>query len=121
MCEGRIDLYNWDLKISNEYNFCCAISPGHYRSFIDHWGSIPNIEHDTIDLYDGNRLYHIEQYYNGDCKTTVSVLNLDPEGRVYHNEGTSAKSSFVFSKLFDYSQTTREKILNRVKMILVFQ
>lgn len=89
-----------------------------------HWDGPPRIEYENIIIYEGRRKYDITQFYdplNIAGKTEILVFDVDAENRVVDNKDKKP-SKFVYDKrLFDLSNTNREKILNRVQTILVFQ
>lgn len=69
-------------------------------------------------MYERKHKYEITQYE--DNRTEILVLDVDPENRVIDNKEKVAPL-FRFPKhLFDFKNTTKEKVLNRVKTILVF-
>lgn len=119
MCHGQIDLVDWTVKQpGRKYNFCCVNDWEHYRIFFIHWESVINfIEYETAVVYEGRHKYEITQQNN---ETHLLIYKVDAENRVIDENEPNA--NFVYDKhLFDFSKTNREKIVNRVKTILVFQ
>lgn len=132
LCQSKIDITDWRLdKSDKSYNFCCVANQMHYRIFFVHWEPIYLIEYETVVIYEGKYEYFIHQYDkdasdlgsirrgNKFDKTDIIVTAVDVEGNVIGNGDMK-----IFSypkKLFDFSNTTRDKVLNRLKTILVFQ
>jgi hypothetical protein len=121
-------MMDWNSKSEDrKYNFCCAADWQHYRLHFIHWDPPIRVEYENVILYVplGNDLeqYHrfsITQIYDTlrlTAKTDITILLVDPE---QHAIEEFPKVSYN-QKLFDFSQTNREKIANRMKTILVFQ
>jgi len=107
-------------QLGRKYNYCCANNWEHYRILFVHWVVAPKIEYETVVVYEGRYEYLIHQYdNNGNNNIEIFVYEVDAENRIID---TKKPSKFSFNKkLFDFSRTNREKIVNRVKTILVFQ
>jgi hypothetical protein len=121
ICGGQIDLVGWKVKQpTRKYNFGCVANWEHYRFFFVHWEQPPRIEYETVTLYEGRHQYVIIQYdSNGDNNIEIFIYEVDAENRIID---TKKPSKFSYSKkMFDFAHTNREKIVNRVKTILVFQ
>jgi hypothetical protein len=100
------------------YNYCCVKDWEHYRIYLVHWQPPIIIEYEAVIIYDGKYKYQITQYRPSE--TRIVIWDIDAENRVIDLK--EKKTTFSFNKmLFDFSNTTKEKILNRVKTILVFQ
>lgn len=105
------------------HNFGCVYDPNHYGLYFVHWDLPIRIEKETAIVCDKSHQYEIEQtsYVSGQpfLSTKISMWDIDPEGRVVNS--TKVKD-FIFNKhLFDFAKSNKEKFLNRIKTILVFQ
>lgn len=120
ICKGQVDLLDWKQKGSRYiYNFCCVNEWEHYRLFFVHWEPVLRVEYETVVIYEGRHKYEITQF--GTNITEIQIFNVDPENRVIEDPQKKI-SKFSYPKhLFDFAQTNRDKILNRVRTILVFQ
>lgn len=120
MCHGQIDMYDGPSAAPFKFNYGCANDFRHYRIMFDSFASSGAIRYENILLYEGKHLFDVDQYISG--MTVVRMADIDPEGRIVANkEGLLYHSSLRFEKkLFDFQQTNREKILNRIKTVLVF-
>lgn len=102
-----------------KYNFCCVQNWEHYRNFFVHWEPVYRIEYETVVTYEGKYKYIVSQY--DDQRTEIIVCQVDPEGRAIDSK-EKKPTKFSYPKhLFDFAKTNREKLVNRVKTILVFQ
>jgi hypothetical protein len=124
ICGGQIDLLTYKKPISSKgNNFGCVVDQMHYAIFFVHWEAPIRIEKETVMLYEGTKLYEVKQehYFLGrpvPC-TDIYIKPVDLENRVLDN---IKPKHFHFNKLlFDFTKTNREKLLNRIKTILVFQ
>lgn len=119
ICQSRVDLLDWkDRSDGRKYNFCCSSSWEHYRCFFIHWEPVYRIEYETVVVYNGKHQYRITQ--SEDNKTEILTNEVDAENRVVDKRGGPGKILFNLH-LFDFSKTNREKLMNRLKTILVFQ
>jgi hypothetical protein len=106
---------DWKIKYSiKKYNFCCVNNWEHYCLYLVHWEPIIRIEYEKIIVYEGRYKYEI---IRDDNCTKIFSSNVDIENNVLNN----AKLYSSDKKLFDFSNTNKEKLLNRIKTILVFQ
>lgn len=105
-------------ELQKIFNFCCANNWEHYHLWFEHWEPALLIIDEQVIIYEGNHKYIIYQE-NDNNKTEMYIYKIDPEGNLIGN--VNPKRLFFNRKLFDFSQTNREKIVNRVKTILVFQ
>ena len=119
-------MMDWSAKSQyRTHNFCCATNWEHYALFFDLKYPPYHVAHETVMIYDGSHKYHICQMYDQfafAAATEIRALDVDPEGRTI--DAPKTKSDLLYSadkKLFDFGQTDREKILNRIKTILTFQ
>ncbi len=133
VCKSQIDLFQAKKKDGN--NFACVQDYTHYAIFLVHWEQPLRIESEDVRVYKGKYLYDIKQhhYLPGNnhfglgpgfgplrCdKTTIIVREIDKEFRII--EKLEAKSFEYDKVLFDFQNTSEQKIINRVKTILVFQ
>ena len=120
LCKARIDLLDWkDVSDGRKYNFCCSSNWEHYRNFFVHWQPVIYIEYETVVIYEGHRKYHLTQY--DDNRTEIFIYDVDAENRIIDDKDKKKPVFRYDKKLFDFSNTNQEKIINRVKTILVFQ
>lgn len=124
ICGGQIDLLSYNKPTSRKgNNFGCVVDQMHYALFFVHWEDPVRIEKEVVWLYEGTYLYEVvqEHYFLGRPipGTDIYMKPVDPEHRVLDN----VKPKYLhFNKiLFDFTKTNREKLLNRIKTILVFQ
>lgn len=117
VCGSQIDLLDWKLpNTERRYNFCCAADWEHYRLFFIHWEPVLRIEYETVVLYEGHKQYWINQYEDG--KAEIFLSKVDAENRLIDSPQTPI---FVSNKkLFDFSHISREKMIHRIKTIIVF-
>jgi YHS domain-containing protein len=120
ICQSGIDLLDWkDRSDGKKYNFCCSSNWEHYRNFFVHWEPVFRVEYETVVVYEGKHKYQVTQYE--DNRTEIFIFKVDPEGRVA-DFGREPPAKFAYPKhLFDFTRTNRDKLVNRVKTILVFQ
>lgn len=118
VCKGQVDLMDYGNQTRNKkFNYCCVNNWEHYRLFFVHWEPVLRIEYEMVVLYEGRHQYSIWQFENN--STSIFISEVDAENRVLENVDAT---QFVYNKkLFDFSQTNREKLINRAKTILVFQ
>lgn len=69
-------------------------------------------------MYEGKHQYHLTQY--DDNRTELFVYDVDAENRILDVKDKKPFLARYSQKMFDFTNTTREKIINRVKTILVF-
>ena len=125
VCGGQIDLISYtklDRKPKDQ-NFSCVYDPEHYGVFLVHWEQPPRIEIEQATVYEGKHKFHVKQYYyfNGvqNQFTNIVIREVDPEHRVV--DKVMPKEFHYDKHLFDFKKTTRDKLVNRIKTILVFQ
>ncbi len=124
VCKGQIDLFDWAKPVSKKgNNFGCVYESKHYGLYFVHWEMPYRIEQEIVIVNDASHEYEIHQtsYVSGRpfLSTQIRMWDIDPEGRVI---SSSEFKDFNFNKhLFDFSKSNKEKLLNRIKTILVFQ
>lgn len=119
ICKSQIDLYDFYQKNSRStsYNFCCATDPYHYQMWFPHWDVLAKINYDQVDVYEGSYKFRINQKYLIN-RTIIDIWEVDAE----HHFIDEKSKIFTYDKiLFDYSNTNRDRIVNRIKTILTFQ
>lgn len=120
ICKSPIDLLDWSKirsMVDAVYNFSCVIDYTHYKLFFNHWYHPPTIEYENVLIYEKEYLYSIIQHAN---RTKILTFSIDQENRIIDQK--IKKPTFIADKkLFDFSNSNRDKILNRIKTILVFQ
>jgi len=76
------------------------------------------VEYETVVVYEGKHQYHLTQY--DDNRTELFVYDVDAENRIIDVKDKKPFLGRYSQKMFDFTNTTKEKIINRVKTILVF-
>jgi hypothetical protein len=135
-CGAGIDIKTYGPKTKGKFNYACATDNLHYAvqlatdNGLDYPHNMPIhpiIIQEMVVLYDGKHRYDINQWNASILgtvdSTTIDMFDIDPEQRIIEDrKGRKKKSSFDYpKKLFDFSRVTKEKILSRIKTILVFQ
>lgn len=111
-------------KKPRQFNYCCVAEPEHYGFWFITWDPPLRIESEVVVVYDDHLQYEIKQkhfdhYGKPETKTEIYVREVDPERRIIEN--IKAKV-FTYEKcLFDFPKSSGEKIISRIKTILVFQ
>lgn len=125
VCGGQIDLLDWTKseRKPKDQNFSCVYDPEHYGIWLVHWEQPIRLEVEQAIVYENAYQYKVIQrhYLNGTSVnlTTVTIREVDPEHRMLENVETKL---FQYPKhLFDFKQTSKEKLINRIKTILTFQ
>jgi|SRR5208282_1449590 len=104
--------------------FYCVYNREDYCVYISHYDDIIRVERESIMIFEGTRLYHVLQVYEEDKNnwTEFYIFPIDAEKRLI--EGKADENYLIGTyeqSLFDFQDTNREKILDRLKTILVFQ
>lgn len=118
ICSGQLDLIGYMVSNkSKDYNFFCVKDFRHYGIFLVHWEDLPAIiTQQGVTIFEGSHQFDIVQKGG---RTTITMLEIDPEERILDNIKPKV---FQYEKeLFNFSKTNRDKIVNRIKTILVFQ
>lgn len=117
ICSGQLDLPGWQVEQKNkDYNFFCVNDFRHYGIFLIHWDLPISIEQEGVTIFEGSHRFDVVQK-NGSTK--ITIRDVDLEERILDNIKPIV---FEYDKeMFIFSQTNREKIINRIKTILVFQ
>lgn len=124
VCRGQVDMFDWAKPVSKRgHNFGCVYENYHYGIYFVHWEQPYRIELETATVCDKSHQYEIEQrgYVPGVKMgyTQIRIWDIDAEQRLINS---SNFKSFGFNKhLFDFSKSNKEKLLSRIKTILVFQ
>lgn len=117
LCSAQLDLRGYNLAgQKKQFNFFCVADYRHYGIFFNHWDNPPTIIEEAAGIYDNNKYYWV---YQSENYTQISVRDTDAEGRIIDNVPVLDFSSK--KKLFDFHTANKDKILNRIKTILVFQ
>ncbi len=108
-----------------KYNFTCSSNWEHYRIFFVHWEPVCRIEYETVIIYEGKHQYRISQFAPDKRfpseRTEIYISEVDKENRILSSKDKKPFPPISFEKkIFDFANTTREKIVNRVRTILVF-
>lgn len=118
ICRGQLDLLSLvaNPKKNKEYNFFCVNDYRHYGIFLVHWDYPIRVDQEGVTVFEGSHQFDIVQKGG---HTTITMYEIDPEERILDNIKPKV---FTYDKdLFVFSQTNRDKIVNRIKTILVFQ
>lgn len=124
VCGGQIDLFEWAKPVSKKgNNFGCVADPSHYGIFFVHWEQPFRLEQEiaTVNV-NGYQYEVIQHYWMGGLKveiTTIYIHPIDPEQR--RIDGSKSKCVTFQKHLFNFSQTNKHKLINKIKTILVFQ
>jgi hypothetical protein len=111
-------LLDWrDRSDGRFYNFCCSSRWEHYRLFFAHWEQGLTIECETIIVYQNGKKFEVNQM--DDQTTDIYVFEVDGENRVI--EGNQPKPVKFSHWLFDFANTTRDKMAHRLETLLVFR
>jgi hypothetical protein len=107
VCGGQIDGLD---------RFYCATNAEHYHVWFES-DQIPyTIVAEKVIVYNGSHQYEIMQNTNS---TTIYIWKVDAENRRIVGANPSKPLSFD-KKLFNFSQINRERLMNKMKTILVF-
>ena len=129
ICKSQLDTldglsplyYKYDKMIKN---FSCCKDYEHYAIYLIYWELPVRICTETLILYEGKYQYKISQYHSPnnptiDDATEITIKEVDSEHRLLD---TYMNKTFNYNKLlFDFKNSDKEKIFNRIKTILVFQ
>ena len=117
ICSGQLDLLSWQVPQKvKDYNFFCVNDYRHYGIFLIHWDFPIVIEQEGVTIFEGSHRFDVVQTKG---KTKITIREIDPEERVLDN--VKPKVFDYDKEMFIFSQTNRDKIVNRIKTILVFQ
>lgn len=124
ICAGQIDMFDGkNSKPFTRVNYACAANSRHYGIIlINDFG--PSIREEYVYLYDGPHMYQVQQiHYGPPLGSTTDIFMYDVNGDNNVIETAKLKNmKLSFRKaLFNFNTTNREKLLNRIKTILVFQ
>ena len=103
--------------MESRFNFCCENYSYHYRLWIPFNGiDSPKIQYDNLFICDEQKYqFIIDQRYLANI-TTIKMYSM----YTYHLDRIYAK--FKYNQImFDYSNLNYNKILNKIKMILLYQ
>lgn len=117
ICKSQLDLVGFQRIASKDYNFYCVNEPHHYGIYLNHWDIVPVIHSEYLSVSEYPYKYNIYQYLIGTIKTSIGIWEIDLEGNIQ----TTVKKIEFSGKMFDFNNSNTEKILNRIKTLLVFQ
>lgn len=118
ICGGQIDC----ILNNRQFNYGCASNIEHYRLWIDRTDVFPPIvEYEVVVFYENCLRYLIRQHYKIATVdfTEINISKTNAENVVIDH--IPIKSLTYDKCLFDFSISNKEKMLNRIKTILVFQ
>lgn len=132
ICQCQIDLIsnrNYSGIIHNDIgylgiNFGCVNNPTHYGL---------NLDMDVSETDNGSYLiiyessivnnikvqYEIIQHYTQDGHTKLIIWAIDPEGR--YKENVLSKSLNFERHLFNFNNTNKENLIDKITTLLLFQ
>lgn len=117
-------MFDWANPVSKKgNNFGCVADPSHYGLFFVHWEQPYRIEQEVATVNVDDYQYEVIQYSwmmgKPNILTSIYIHPIDPEQR--RVDGAASKCINFQKHLFDFKSTTKEKLINRIKTILVFQ
>ena len=116
ICKSPIDIASGEYG----YNYGCAYNIDHYKINLILWEPIIRIEKERVNLYDKQRLYSIIKYHVSSNTTTVVVVyETDLENRIIFS--FKEKRIQIDKDLFDFTNFNKDKVINRIRTIFVFQ
>ena len=106
-------------QIEGVTRFHCAFSKNHYNLNINTDVTPFEITYENVKINDGHKQYMVAQEPN---KTEIYVFQLNGDYEVIQPDKSKPYpiAGTFDKKLFNLTQTTREKLLNRIKTIIVF-
>lgn len=103
-------------------NYACAANHQHYGIWLDTKELPAFIEEEYVLAETEHKFYLIVQYHNrflNRHQTNILVGEVDGDGNVIDSK---IKKQFTFGKtLFDFGKIGKERLINKIKTILVFQ
>lgn len=109
MCGSQVE--------GSDTQFDCVYNESHYTAYVSDDTVLPFIYKEYVIVIDKDSQYEIIKHYNDNTYVYVSKIDA-VDRRIMEVPSLLFKSN---EKLFDFSQTNREKIINRLRTILVFQ
>ncbi len=106
-------------QIEGVSDFHCAFSKRHYKIVINTDTSPFVIIREYVRVNDGHKQYYVIQTQ---YETEIYIFQLNGDYEVIQpNKMEPAPKSIQFEKkLFEFSKTNREKLVNKIKTIIVF-
>lgn len=106
-------------QIEGVDRFHCAFSKNHYSLYINSEVIPFTITYESVRMNDGKKQYYIIQEEN---KTEIYVFQLNGDYQIIPSDKSkpAPKPIRFDKKVFNFLQTNREKLLTRIKTILVF-
>jgi len=102
------------------YNYGCASNIDHYAIHLILWDPIIKIDRERVNFYDENRKYSIiKSYIDSDVVTEMEVYETDLEHRTIFS--FKEKKLVMNMDLFDFTNFNKDKAINRIRTIFVFQ
>ena len=115
-------MYEGYSKRISRTNYACAANYQHYGIWLDTEELPPFITEEYALAETESKFYLIVQYHNrflSRHQTVIITGDVDGDGNIIDNK---VKKQFTFNKaLFDFKSVGKEKLINKVKTILVFQ
>lgn len=124
ICQSSIDLIQWNhRRLGHGYNFGCVINSFHYAIDFAHWETPPRIFKESVFLVDQEVEYELIQTTNNG--TTIYQQDIDAEGRTIDSPKNWQSKLFPMyesnMQLFNFSNTTPERLLTRIQTLMTFQ
>lgn len=110
MCGGQIE---------GTTKFYCAFTKTHYNLNINSEVTPFEITSETVKVNDGRKQYMVHQTPD---KTEIYLFQLDGDYRVIQPDKSKPYPMIKAfdKKIFNFSQLNREKLVNKIKTIIVF-
>jgi hypothetical protein len=123
LCQGQIDGFDWAPVGAYASNFGCATANNHYKLQITNVQESFQLNRETVEVCGVEFKYIINQTYFLKNKpvqfTNISVRDIDPEQRLIDK---LKRKEISFDKImFDFGKTNKEKLLSRIKTVIVFR
>lgn len=120
VCGGLIDMFE-GRAVRRRFNYACAADYKHYGIYVNVELSPPFIEEEVLEISDKNHMYMIIQFHDqflNKHMCNIDSFDINGDGNIVG----SSKGHFSFHKtLFDFKNSNKVKLLNKIKTILVFQ
>lgn len=120
ICGGLIDMFEGEVK--KRINYACAADVHHYGIWLDTLELPAYIEEEYVEIIHNFKFYLIVQFHNrffNKHQTNILVGEVNGDGNVIEGK---VKKQFTFGQtLFDFTKVGKERLINKIKTILVFQ
>ena len=126
ICGCQIDLISSTFGY-RDFNYSCVADIEHYTISLMYGLDVTVLDKERVIIYDDNHKYEVSKYHYYDALLSKKVLTdtfikqfqVDPENRVIDN--VPVKTSEFKTEVINTAKVGKDKLLNRVKTLLVFQ